>query len=458
VKKRSLADVAVAIGARLVGEDGSASSVSIDSRLVDPGTLFFALRGDHADGHEFVVDALTRGAAGAVVQREIAAATPLLLVDDVASALLDLAGFERQEMTASVVGITGSTGKTCTKDLSAAVLGSRFDVTASAASFNNEIGLPLTLLSATDRTEVVVCEMGSRGVGHIAQLCKVARPSIGIVTNVGLAHLELFGSRQNIERAKGELVEGLPSDGVAVLNADDPVVGGYRTRTKAGVITFGVTADADVRADSISLDEQGRPRFTLSVESEREHVELSVAGEHMVSNALAAAACGSAMGISAAECAAALKGARVSQWRMETFTTSDGVVIVNDSYNANPASMEAALTFLRRVARPPRACIAVLGHMAELGPVSREEHERVGKLAARLNLDRLITVGEEAVAIAHAAVREGLRPAEVTICETPAEAAEEILRTTSEGDVVLIKGSRVAGLDKVALALGAEAP
>jgi len=437
----------------VAGEDVVVESVAVDSGAAGPGTLFVAVRGEHRDGHRFVPDAFAHGAAAALVDHDENLDGPAVVVADTGAALLDLAGDERTALAATVVGITGSTGKTCTKDFTAAVLGGRFDVLASPASFNNEVGLPLTLLSAGDETEVVVCEMGARGVGHVARLCEVARPSIGIVTNVGVAHLELFGSRENIVRAKAELVEALPAGGVAVLNADDPVVRGYARRTAARVVTFGLAAEADVRADDVVLGEDGRAAFTLAASGVRQHVELAVPGAHMVPNALAASACGIALGVTPAECATALKDAHVSAWRMDTFTTGDGVRVVNDAYNANPTSMRAALQSLRWMARPPSRAVAVLGHMAELGPISEEEHARVGELVARLGIDRLITVGPPARAVAVAAQREGVEPGNVAAFEDSAAALADLRAWLRPGDVVLVKGSRVAGLERLAEAL-----
>ena len=448
MRTRRLSDVAAAVGGRLAGSDAAVSSVAVDSRAAERGSLFVAMRGDRSDGHEFVADAVARGAAGAIVERAVEDVASVV-VDDAARALLDLAADERGALAATVVGITGSTGKTCTKDLTAAVLGGRFAVRASPASFNNEVGVPLTILGADERTEALVCEMGSRGVGHIAMLCAVARPAVGIVTNVGVAHLELFGSRENIVRAKAELIESLPDDGVAVLNADDDNVRSYAERTRARVVTFGSGPDADVRALDVSLDDQALASFTLRVGGEREHVELSVPGEHMVTNALAAAACGTALGVTAAETASALKGARVSAWRMETFTTSEGVRIVNDAYNANPQSVAAALQTARILARQSRL-VVVLGHMAELGPISQEEHLRAGELVARVEADRLITVGPQARDILAGAVREGLPLRDTGHHDSIEDAVEDLREHVRPGDVVLIKASRVAGLERMA--------
>jgi UDP-N-acetylmuramoyl-tripeptide--D-alanyl-D-alanine ligase len=294
--------------------------------------------------------------------------------------------------------------------------------------------------------------MGARGIGQIARLCEVAQPHAGIVTNVGVAHLGLFGSRENIVAAKAELVEALPPRGVAVLNADDPVTYGYRARTPARVLTYGRSGAADVRGEGIELDRDARASFTLVAAGLRERVELSVPGEHMVANALAASACGIALGVSPGECAAALKDAAVSGWRMETFTTPGGIRVVNDAYNANPASMAAALKAARWMSRDTR-CVAVLGGMAELGESSAEEHDRVGELVARLGIEELVVVGPDATPIARAALREGMEREHVAEAPDRDAALEAVRRIAREGDLVLVKASRVNGLERLAEAL-----
>jgi UDP-N-acetylmuramoyl-tripeptide--D-alanyl-D-alanine ligase len=273
-----------------------------------------------------------------------------------------------------------------------------------------------------------------------------------LVTNVGVAHMEVFGSWDAIVRAGAEPLLALSFDDVAILNADDPVVRGYAAATAARVVTFGMEADADVRASDVAMGPDGRASFALEARGDRERVELTVPGDHMVSNALAAAALGIELGLSAAECAAALKGARVSAWRMETFTTAGGVVILNDAYNANPESMAAGLKTARWIARQGRLA-AVLGHMAELGPIAFDEHERLGELVVRIGVDRLVTVGEPARAIARAAVREGQLPEDVASYDEASEATADVRTWARRGDTVLIKGSRVAGLERVAEAL-----
>jgi UDP-N-acetylmuramoyl-tripeptide--D-alanyl-D-alanine ligase len=426
--------------------------VQTDSRRVEPGALFVALRGANSDGHDFVSDALARGAAAAIVQSDASVGT-VIEVADTGRALLDLAADERRRTPEMrLIGVTGANGKTSTKDLAAAVLSTRFRTHANPASFNNEVGLPMTLLQAEPGTEVLVAEMGARREGDVALLCEIARPDVVVVTNVGVAHMEIFGSWDAIARAGAEPVQWLGPDGVAIVNADDPVVRAYGEQARARVVTFGVDAPADVRALDVTLDDDGRASFTLEAGGERERVELAVAGEHMVPNALAAAASGLEFGVTSAECAAALKGARIAAWRMETYTTTGGVIVVNDAYNANPESMSAALKTARWMARRGRL-VAVLGHMAELGPIAFEEHERLGELIVRIGVDRLITVGEPARAIARAAIREGQLPQDVASYDEPAEAANDARAWARSGDVVLLKGSRVVGLERAAEAL-----
>jgi UDP-N-acetylmuramoyl-tripeptide--D-alanyl-D-alanine ligase len=451
MKPRRLSSLARVTAGRRTGADVWVKGAAADSREVRTGDLFVAIRGQRVDGQEYVDDAFERGAAAALVTRE-RDGRPSLIVRDTGAALLDIAAEERSSMDAEVIGITGSTGKTSVKDLAVAVLSTRFRAAGSPRSFNTEVGVPLTLLNAPPETEIAVCEMGSRGRGHIAALCLVARPRVGVVTNVGLAHMEMFGSPDGVADAKAELVESLPADGVAVLNADDPVVRRFDRRTRARPLRFGLARDAEVRGEDLSLDKLGRPSFTLRTPSGSERVELSVSGEHMAWNALAAAACGVAVGLTPGECAAGLKEASVSAWRMEVFDGRDGIRVINDAYNANPASMAAALKAARWIAGSGR-CLAVLGEMAELGSIGAREHERIGELVARLGIEPVIVVGREARLIAVGATREGVEPDQVRRCETIDEAIDAVWRATRPGDVVLVKGSRVAGLERVAEAL-----
>jgi UDP-N-acetylmuramoyl-tripeptide--D-alanyl-D-alanine ligase len=451
MKPRPLAAVAKVVGGSVRGpEDGLVTGVAVDSRAVEPGDAFFALPGDRVDGHAYAGDALARGAAAAVVRRGWAGVDgPLIEVDDPGAALLDLAADARTDLPGIVIGITGSTGKTCTKDLTASVLSQRFRVVASPASFNNEVGLPLTVLQAGSETEAVVCEMGSRGRGHIALLCRVARPDVGVVTNVGVAHMELFGSPEVLRDAKAELPEALPEDGVAVLNADDPVVRSFAERTPARrIVMFGNAPHAHVRAEAVQISRgSGVAEFDLVTPDGSARVRLPVPGEHMVPDALAAAAVGWALGVSVDASAEGLARAPMSGGRMETVETG-GIRFVNDSYNANPASMAAALRAARWMAGDSR-CIAVLGHMAELGPIAATEHERVGALVAELGVDILIVVGEDARPIAVGAQRDGMEPDRIRLCEDVTHAVETVQEVARPGDLVLVKASRVARLERI---------
>ena len=454
MKTRRLSDVARAVGGSMLGEDVDVDRIVTNSKDAEPGALFFALPGERTDGSLFVADAFANGAAAAIVPDHVDATGPVVHVRSPGEALLRLAADERATTLsgAKVIGVTGANGKTATKDLAASVLRQRFRTHSSPESFNNEIGLPVTLLSAIDGVEVIVAEMGARHVGDVRALCRIARPDVVVVTNVGVAHLEVFGSWQAIVEASAEPVEELAPQGVAVLSADDRVVAGYAVRTAARVVTFGLSSHAEVRAEEVALDAEGRASFTLAHAGLRERVELAVPGEHMVSNALAAAGCGLVLGLSIAECALGLKEARISHWRMETFASAEGVRVVNDAYNANPESMAAALKAAQWMAREGRL-IAVLGPMAELGPISLQEHERLGELAARIRVERLITVGPEARAIAAAGLREGVEPENVASYDDPDEALADATTHARPGDVLLFKASRVVGLERLAEAL-----
>jgi UDP-N-acetylmuramoyl-tripeptide--D-alanyl-D-alanine ligase len=449
---RPLSTIAVALGGVARDGDPMIDRVVTDSRAAAHGALFVALEGEHRDGHDFVADAFARGASAALVARRMEGG-PTVEVADTGAGLLTLGADERARMEpVTVVGVTGANGKTSTKDLSAAVLGTTFLTHASPASFNNEIGVPMTLLGAPVGAEVVVAELGARHVGDVTALCAVARPDVAVVTNVGVAHMEYFGSWEAIVRAGAEPVEALTADGTAVLNLDDPVVRTYRDRARGRVLGVGLAEDAEVRAEGVELDADGRAAFDLVVGKGSARVRLPVPGEHMVPNALAAAGVGIALGLEPAVCAGGLEAARISHWRMERSVTPDGVRILNDAYNANPESMAAGLRAARWIARDARL-IAVLGHMAELGAIAFEEHERIGRLAVRIGVDRLVTVGEDAETIARAAVREGALPADVASYADAAAAADDVRRHARAGDVVFLKGSRVVGLERVAEAI-----
>ena len=447
-----MSDVARVVDGLFLGEDVEVTTVCTDSRLATAGSLFVALPGEHTDGGLFVPEAFELGAAGVLVRDGLTVDGPAVSVRSTHDALIRLATDERRRIDATVVGVTGANGKTSTKDMTAAVLASRFRTHASPESFNNEVGLPVTLLSAPADVEVVVAEMGARRKGDVTLLCEIARPDVVVVTNVGVAHLEIFGSWEAIVEASAEPVDAIGPDGVGVLNADDQVVAGFAARVDGRVVTFGLSGAADVRAEHVALDAEGLASFDVLTEDGRARVELSVAGEHMVSNALASMAVGLTLGVDLSTAAAAVSAATVSHWRMETFTTGDGVRVVNDAYNANPESVAAALKAARWMARDARL-IAVLGTMAELGPISVEEHERLGDLAARLRVDRVIGVGPWAEQIVTASVREGVEPGNVAAYAEPDDALADVQAHARPGDVVLFKASRVAGLERLAEAL-----
>ena len=411
--------------------------VVIDSREAAPGSLFVALRGSRVDGHDFAEAAVRAGATAVLCSRPVDA--PHLLVDGgddaVVAALAKLARAVVAELPdADIIGVTGSSGKTTTKDLLAQTLQRIGPTVAPPGSFNNEIGHPLTVLRADQTTRFIALEVAARGVGHIAHLCQIAPPRIGVVLNVGSAHMGEFGSRDTIAQAKGELVEALPAaaqGGVAVLNADDDAVIGMASRTAARVVSYGLAPDADVRAEGIALDERGRPRFTLAIGEDTAPVSL-----RLVEPVTAVAAALSEAG-------------PVSRWRMEVTERPDGVTIVNDAYNANPESMSAALRTLATLASGRRA-FAVLGHMAELGSAHRTEHERIGRLVTESGVDVLITVGEQAASIADGAASVADWKGETVTVADVTEAVAVLKERLRPKDIVMLKGSRVAGLEQVA--------
>jgi UDP-N-acetylmuramoyl-tripeptide--D-alanyl-D-alanine ligase len=450
----SLAEVAELVGGELAGTPTATvtGKVTLDSRAVAAGDLFVAVAGERVDGHDFLGAAAGAGAVGALCSRP-QDGLPCVVVPDPVIALGRLASGVHARLTAGglrTLAITGSSGKTSTKDLLGQVLAAAGPTVSPPGSYNNDIGLPLTVLDADEDTRYLVLEMGSRGPGHIARLCGVARPQVGVVLNVGSAHLGEFGSPEGIARAKGELVEALPEDGTAVLNADDPRVLGMASRTAARVLTTGTGGDADVRATGVSLDGTARARFTLAAAGEEHPVALQVVGQHQVANALSAAGAALAVGLAPAEIAAALSAAGSrSRWRMEVARRADGVTVVNDAYNANPESMRAALAALAGLAGERR--IAVLGGMAELGPDAAAEHERLGRDAVAAGVDLIVAVGRDAVGIADGASAAGGRAGEESVHVPDRAAARELLSgMLRPGDVVLVKASRSYGLELLA--------
>ena len=429
--------------------------VLMDSRQVVPGALFAALRGERVDGHDFAADAVAAGAVAVLVTRPTG--TPALIVPDVLVALGRLARAVIDSLPGvTIAGITGSAGKTTTKDLTAALLSTLGPTVAPVNSFNNEIGHPLTVLRADPGTRYLVTELSARGPGHIAALCEMSPPRLGVVLCVGNAHAGEFGSLEQVAAAKSELPRALPADGVAVLNADDPLVAGMAASTAARVVTFGLGGDADVRASAITLDPMSRPRFTLSTAGGSASVALRLYGEHNVTNALAAAALAGELGMDVDSIARILSSVTaVSKWRMEVTERADGVTIVNDAYNASPEAVAAALAALGVMARGKRA-YAVLGRMAELGDRSSEFHEEAGVAAARTGLAGIIAVGAEASPILTGARSVAGYRGELIGVPDGDEALAALSRRLRPGDVVLVKASRAAGLQTVALTLAAQ--
>ena len=463
-----------------------ASGITWDSREVKPGDLFIALPGDHMDGHDFAASACDSGAVAVLVSHELdeqtmdklhLAACSVIEVADTTRALVDLARGWRGCLTGTVVGITGSSGKTTTKNLVRDVLSAAMSVVATKANQNNELGAPRTLLVADEDTDAVVVEMGMRGMGQIASLCEFIRPDMGLITNVGTSHIELLGSRENIARAKGELFEALPVGGFAFLNVDDEYSDflldelqledrGVRTVFYSGsgnlerARELGVFQNADpfVWADDISYDSEGRPSFTMharhfaeiglpELDSDAE-CTLELRGAHNVTNACAAASVGLALGMALSQCSQALADAQPESGRQQVFRTEAGVTIVDDSYNANPDSMRAALAMFASMDVPGRR-IAVLGNMGELGDYSEEGHILVGKAAARSGLDRMICVGKLAAGIANAARDAGFPAEAITEVKTAHDAVPVVAAFAQPGDAVLVKASHSMELNRV---------
>ena len=463
----TLREIAAIVGGRThnaTGDELVTGTVEFDSREITTGGLFVALPGERVDGHDFAGKAVDAGAVGVLAAREVG--VPAVIVPPVdqapsravallgdtdgsgAAVLAGLAGLAAQVADRliarglTVVGVTGSSGKTSTKDLLAQLLEPMGSTVAPPGSFNNELGHPWTVLRADGSTRYLVLELSARGPGHIAALCATARPKIGIVLNVGTAHLGEFGSRADIARTKGELVEALPGDGLAVLNADDPMVAAMASRTNARVVNVG----RDIRAEDLQLDDQARAGFRMVTPVGEAPVTLALHGAHHVGNALAVAAVGLELGATVDEVAERLSAARRrSARRMDVRTRADGVTVVNDSFNANPESMAAALRSLVAMASTGRRSWAVLGMMGELGDSHAAAHEEIGRLTERLGVDRLVVVDELASPMLASAKGELVPDVDAAVALLRAE-----LRP---GDVVLVKASKVVALWRVAEAL-----
>ncbi|HWC35763.1 MAG TPA: UDP-N-acetylmuramoyl-tripeptide--D-alanyl-D-alanine ligase [Mycobacteriales bacterium] len=446
-------ELAALTGGRLDQADAATlvrGPVIIDSREASAGSLFVALRGENADGHRFIGDAMRRGAVLALTA--VPGDSPAVVVDDVEKALGFLAGgLLRRAAAVNVCGVTGSSGKTSTKDLIAAVLRRKGPTVAARGSFNNEIGLPLTVLQVDESTRHLVLEYSARGEGHITYLTGIAPPNVGVVLNVGQAHLGEFGTRAAIARAKGELVAALPANGVAILNLDDPLVAAMSDRTTARVVTYGESPDADVRIEEVTVDQEARARFRLVTPAGSAEVALAVHGRHQAGNAAAAAAVGLEAGMPLSDVVDALADAGPqSPHRMAVSRRGDGLLVVDDAYNANPESVRAALDALVRLAAPRGGkSWAVLGEMRELGESSDTLHRATGRAAAELGVDHLVVVGDEAAGIcAGAGTVSGWSGRCVVVSDV--EDAVRAVESAAAADVVLVKASNALQLWKVA--------
>jgi UDP-N-acetylmuramoyl-tripeptide--D-alanyl-D-alanine ligase len=454
--RMTLAEIAAVVDGRLAGAAAAngepvTAPAFVDTRAAVPGGLFVAVVGEHVDGHDFAQAAVAGGAVGVLGARPTGA--PTVVVDDPVLALGRLARHIVDTLQPTVLALTGSQGKTGTKDFLAHLLARAGPAVWTEGNRNNEIGVPLTVLQTTSDTTFLALEMGARGVGHIAELCAIAPPRVAAVLNVGTAHLGEFGSREAIASAKGEIVESLPADGTAVLNADDELVAGMAGRTRARVLSFGISGHVSWRG--LELDELGRPSFELGYDGGWARVRLLETGAHQVANAAAAAAMALAAGVAWADVVSALGTARsLSPWRMALHQRSDGLVVVNDAYNANPASMKAALDALAAIGeKSGRRTVAVLGEMLELGEESEEQHADVGDHAAGSGLGVLVTVGAAADAIAAGARRTRGWQGEIVATAGRDEAGRWLRHNVGARDAVLVKASRGAALEHLADAL-----
>ena len=452
----TLAELSEAVGGTLYlsagvhDHDEISGAVQTDSRLVTTGSIFIALPGEVSDGHLFAPSAIDNGAALLLVDHALDLPVSQVVVANTLTALADLARLVVARVRArgklKVIGITGSNGKTTTKNMLRAVLETAGTTIAPPGSFNNQVGAPLSMLSIDSDTRFLVVEMGAAGVGEIARIVGIAIPDISVVLKVGLAHAGEFGGIEQTQRAKAEIVTQLPTDAVAVLNIDDERVAAMASVTQARPVWFGLDAAADVRADDLRATASGTA-FTLIEGDIHRPVLLKILGEHHVMNALATLAVARELGLDLDDAITALESVpRAERWRMEVLTRSDGIVVINDAYNASPDSMAAALKTLAQIIEPGQRSIAILGEMTALGEFSTEEHDRIGRLVVRLNIQKLIVVGHGARHIHNAAGLEGSWDGESMLVATADEAYDLLRDDLRVGDVVLVKSSNSANL------------
>lgn len=446
----TLGEVCRAIRGRLLRGDPErpVDRVGTDTRALTGGEVFFALKGEHFDGHDYLGQAIAGGAAALVVERDPGngVAVPVVQVKDTMRALQDLARANRRRAGIPVVAVTGSTGKTSTKDLIAGVLAVKYRVLATRGNFNNEYGLPLTLLEIDERHEVAVVEMGMRGPGQIDGLCRVAMPTIGVITNIGETHLELLGSVSAIAQAKGEILQHLPPSGLAVLHGDSPFISNLASGFGGRVTRFGLGTENEIRLLSSTTGRHGTD-FRVRVHGAEEDFFIPVHGKHLAVNALAAVAVGLELGLSFDQIRQGMREAALSPLRLDIVEAGQ-LTIIDDTYNASPASVKAALDVLSDLAGG-RAKTAALGSMFELGPVMEKGHREVGRAAAEHGLELLVTVGAEARLIAQGALDAGMDPGRVITCDTKEEAAAVLLERIPAEGIILLKGSRAVQMEYI---------
>ncbi|MBP2651451.1 MAG: UDP-N-acetylmuramoylalanyl-D-glutamyl-2,6-diaminopimelate/D-alanyl-D-alanyl ligase [Firmicutes bacterium] len=444
----TISEVVAATGGSLAGAACAKpfTGVSTDTRTIKPGNLFIALSGENFDGHNFINQAVAQGAGGVIISKQVtlkSESVAVITVGDTLKALQQLAGFHRQRFTIPVIAITGSNGKTTTKDMIATMLAGDFNVLKTEANYNNDIGLPLTLLKLTPEHQVAVVEMGMRGRGEIKRLAEIARPTVGVITNVGETHLELLGTIENIAAAKGELIEMISPGGTAILNTDIPLVKGMTALTQGKVVLYGLNSGAAVRAVNIQANSQGL-KFDCVCPDGQVAVVLEVVGKHNIYNALAAVAVGRELGLNLNKIADDLKKFVAGSMRLHIETKGE-YTIINDAYNASPLSMQAAIETLATVAKGRK--VAVLGDMLELGEAAVEAHRRIGKKLAAEGVQVVITLGELARNIANVALKDRIS---VTVaCKNHEEAKEALSKLIRPGDTVLLKGSRGMRMEKI---------
>lgn len=447
----SMQEVLEATGGRLVkgGVEGSIAGVSTDSRTINPGELFVCLVGDRFDGHDYIHQAAQKGAKAALIQRRLLRlpdGISVIEVDNTLLALQRLAGYYRRKFNIPVVAVTGSTGKTTTKDMIYCVLSARYNVLKTEGNFNNEIGLPLTLFRIDRYHEIAVVEMGMSGFGEIHRMAEAALPCVGVITNIGVSHIEKLGSRENILKAKLEIFDYFPGNGVAVLNGDDDMLKGVKGRFPFGVKFFGTAQDADFRAVDVYTGGSGTG-FKLKMGVEEHDFELPLPGKHNVYNSLAAIAVGRLFGVSFEVMRDALKAFRPGNMRLNIWETEQGIVVIDDAYNASPDSMKAALSVLKSI--PGGRRIAVLGDMLELGDYAEEGHRQVGRAAVESGVDVLITRGQNSQWIGMEAVAAGMPPSSVYHCSCNKDVINLLDTIVQSGDTILVKGSRGMKMEEV---------